>query len=419
MGLLRYLRGDDVLEDSTQSPQHGEARSLPRPDNELPLAGLPTIVSGSTYWKLAPVEALAIADVWAAVRVLSDAVSSLPLHVYRKTDTGRERVTSGKLVDLLERPSPGVTEADLTSTLMCHVLVWGAGFLAKYRQAGEVAQLGLIHPDRIRPELEDGRLRFRYTPGTGGQQLLTEADVVHVKGLSTDSLNGLSAVSQAARVLGLSDSLVRHAMSFFEETTQRPAGVLRLGSPELHPSEEGRQRERAKFESEMKSHGVLVVTGDTEYTPIAAKLDDSQFTDQRRLACQEIARVFRVPSHMLNAGSGGDSLTYSTVEQQSLDFVRYSLTPWLRRIELAISNDRDLAFQRQFVKFEVDGLLRADAKTRAEVYTHALDPITGWMDRNEVRRLEDLPPEEEQATASPMVAPPVVAIPTNGGTTNE
>jgi phage portal protein BeeE len=106
MGLLSYLRGDDLRTD-VHAP--AEQRSLLRPDNELPLSGLPTVWSGSTFRTLRPVDALAIADVWAAVRVLADAVSSLPLHVYRKTDTGRERVTSGRLVELLERPSPGVT----------------------------------------------------------------------------------------------------------------------------------------------------------------------------------------------------------------------------------------------------------------------------------------------------------------------
>jgi HK97 family phage portal protein len=413
MGVRSWLRGTDLIEQTT-APTGGEQRSLPRPDNELPLAGLPTVWSGPSRWEIRPVEALAIADVWAAVRVLSDAVSSLPLHVYRKADTGRERVSSGKLVDLLERPSPGVTEADLTSTLMCHLAVWGRGYIGKFREAGEVAQLALIHPDRIQPEIKDGRLRFRYTPGNAPQQLLTEADVTYVKGLSTDSLNGLSAVSQAAKVLGLSDSLVKHAMSYFESKTTRPAGVLRIGDPGMYPSNEAVDRSTEDLHNKLKPHGILVVSGDMKYENVAHKMDESQFTEQRRLACQEVCRVFRIPSHFLNAGTGGDSLTYSTSESMSIDFVKYTLTPWLRRIELAISNDVDLAFQRQFVKFEVDGLLRADAKTRAEVYTHALDPITGWMDRNEVRRLEDLPPDERSRDRSPEIVMPMPREAVNG-----
>jgi HK97 family phage portal protein len=156
---------------------------------------------------------------------------------------------------------------------------------------------------------------------------------------------------------------------------------------------------------------VLVIEGDVEYTAIAERLDDSQFTEQRRLAATEIARVFRIPPHMLGA-STGDSLTYSTVEQQSLDFVRFSLQPWLRRIELAISGDRDLAFQAQYVKFETDGLLRADANTRSEVYARALDPVTGWMDRDEVRQLEDLPPRAQLRT--PAVEQMLAAATSNG-----
>jgi HK97 family phage portal protein len=389
VGIRSFLRGDDILSRSN-SDRNSESRSLPPPENQLPL------LSAYTGSPITPSAALAIADVWAAVRVLSDAASSLPLHVYRRTDAGRERVTSGKLVDLLDRPGPGVTQADLVSTLMAHVLVWGSGYLAKFRQAGEVTQLGLIHPERIRPELDDGRLRFRYDPPKGPQRMLSEADVVHVKGLSIDSLNGLSAVQQASRVIGLSEELVKHALSYFtirdDGGAHRPAGVLRLGTPDIHPSPEGVDRAREDLRNKSRAHGILVVEGDVEYVPIAQKLDDAQFTQQRQLVATEIARCFRIPPHMLGAPTN-DSLTYATTEQQSLDFCRFSLAPWLRRIELAVSNDPDLCFQRQYIKFELDSLLRPDAKTRSEVYEKALDPVSGWLTRAEVRELEDLPPE--------------------------
>lgn len=389
-----------------------EERSLPPAENELPLLGAYPASS------VTPTQALAIGDVWAAVRVLADAASSLPLHVYRKAAGGRERVESGKLADLLERPGPGTTQADLVSSLLTHLAVYGNAYVAKYRTAGEIVQLGLLHPERVRPELEGGMLRFRYSPPQAGpQQLLTESDVAHVKGLSVDGLVGLSAVSQASRVLGLSDELVKHALSYFDAGAAggggRPAGVLRLGQG-AHPDDLERTHEwmRAKA-ARGGPHGVLVIEGEAEYTPMTAPLDDSQFVEQRRLAAQEIARVFRIPPAMLGAPTG-DSLTYSTVEQQSLDFVRYSLAPWLRRIELALSGDRDLAFERQFVRFETDALLRADADTRSQVYTRALDPITGWMDRDEVRRLEDLPPRGAAPAAAPPAIEQMLAAASNG-----
>lgn len=296
----------------------------------------------------------------------------------------------------MDRPGPGTTQADLISTLVSHVAIWGNAYLAKYRQGGAITQIGLLDPRRIRPELEGGRLRFRYTPGTGPQQMLSAADVVHVKGLSTDGLVGLSAVTQAARVLGLSDELVKHAVAYFENDVPHPAGILSLG-PDASFAAEDRTKE--KIRAEARPHGVMIVRGESSYEQIASKMDDAQFVEQRRLAAQEVARVFRIPPHMLGAPSA-DSMTYSNVEQESIEFVRYSLTPWLRRIELAISGDRDLTSERQFVRFELDGLLRADAKTRAEIYQLAADPVTGWMSREEIRRLEDLPPEE---AASPSV----------------
>jgi len=393
MGLLRYLRGDNLI--TRYGP---ESRSLPAAENQLPLL---TAYARST--SITPIAALAIADVWAAVRVLADAASSLPLHVYRRVPDGRERVETGRLPALLDAPGPATTQADLVSSLMAHSLVWGNAYLAKYRTGDEVVQLGLLAPDRVRPELERGRLRFRYSPPTGAQMLLTTSDVVHVRGLSVDGLVGLSAVQQASRVLGLSDELVQHALSYFDTGQQggtaRPAGILRMGQ-DASISDQGRTKEKIRAES--RPHGVLVIQGDAEYHAIAERLDDSQFVEQRRLAAQEVARVFRIPPHMIGAPSA-DSMTYSNVEQESIEFVRYSLAPWLRRIELAISGDRDLTTERQFVRFELDGLLRADAATRSEVYARALDPVTGWMDRDEVRRLEDLPPRPAPSTVEQML----------------
>ena len=279
MGLLRYLRGDDILKNST-----AESRSLPPAENQLPL------LSAYTSSPISPAAALAIADVWAAVRVLADAASSLPLHVYRKTSDGRERVDSGKLTDLLDRPGPATTQADLISSLMSHLAIWGNGYVAKYRSAGEITQVGLLAPDRIRPELEGGQLRYRYSPPTGNQQMLTTADVVQVKGLSTDGLTGLTAVAQASRVLGLSDELVKHALSYFDSKaaggTARPAGILRMGEGASFSDQD---RTKEKIRAEARPHGVLVIQGDAEYLPVANKLDDSQFVEQRRLAAQEIA----------------------------------------------------------------------------------------------------------------------------------
>jgi Phage portal protein len=200
------------------------------------------------------------------VKLLSDSAAVLPLHAYRRTETGRERVTSGRLVELLDNPGAAMTQADLVSTLMAHEVVYGAAYLAKYRQQGEIAQLGLLHPEQVWPELKNGRLRFRYDPGSGPQRLLTEAYVTYIRGLSMDGVHGLSAVSQASRVLGLSDELVKHALAYFGYETggvgdsmgafrPQPAGLLRVSGD---MSNEARDRYLEHLRSEAKAHGILV-----------------------------------------------------------------------------------------------------------------------------------------------------------------
>jgi HK97 family phage portal protein len=134
------------------------------------------------------------------------------------------------------------------------------------------------------------------------------------------------------------------------------------------------------------------MTGEVEWVAMAGPLDDLQFVEQRKLSTAEIARIFRIPPWMIGAASG-DSMTYSNVEQQQLAFVMHSLRPWLVLIEQAISADPDLCSQNQYVEFLLDALLRADSKTRADIYALALDPVKGWMTRDEVRRLENLEPE--------------------------
>jgi HK97 family phage portal protein len=223
--------------------------------------------------------------------------------------------------------------------------------------------------------------------------------VVHIKALSTDGLIGLSPVRQARVALGLSANLTTHAEQFFANDA-RPSGILK--APARMPDEDFKHL-RESWELRQRglhnAHRIAVVAGELEWQPIGMPLDDAQFLQQRKLSATEVARIFRVPPWVIGA-EGGDSMTYSNVEMQSLHFVTYSLRPWLVVIEQALSADRDLFAVNQYAEFLLDGLLRADSATRAQVYTAALNPVTGWLSRSEVRRLENLDPEPESNTPS-------------------
>ena len=378
-----------VIEDRAVPPPVEPARTFAPAAFPTTTAGVPVV---------SPQNALRVADVFACVRCLSDAAASIPLIPYRKTADGRTRA-DGRLSDLLRRPAPGSTQANLIGTAMAHLQLYGNAYLGKFRDAdGRIEQLALLHPDRVTVELRDGRLLYVVNDGMGRQSEHGVEDIIHVRGLSVDGLVGVSPVRACRVAMGLSASLAAHANHFFENGA-RPTGILRVP---MFPSDEAADTFAAEFTNNelglRNAHKIAVVTGDEalDFTQLTGALDDLQFVEQRHLSTAEIARIFRVPPWMVGASSG-DSMTYSNTESQALAFVTHSLRPWLVLIEQAISEDADLCPGNLYCEFLLDALLRADSKTRSEVYTAALDPLTGWMSREEVRRAENLPPEENPA----------------------
>jgi HK97 family phage portal protein len=219
-------------------------------------------------------------------------------------------------------------------------------------------------------------------------------DVLHIKAMpGIDGLRGLSPITQCRLALELSSNLQASARSYFRNGS-RPSGVLSLAGPQSeHTAEKIRERWDARHAGTENMHRVAVLSGEATFTPIAFSPDDAQFLQQRELSAREVARIFRIPSWAIDAGSP-DSMTYSNVTQQSRALIDYSLRPWLVRIERAISGDADLCPGGTYAQFELDALLRGDADSRSTVYQRALGDGThaAWLTVDEVRALEDLPP---------------------------
>jgi HK97 family phage portal protein len=213
----------------------------------------PAVMLSSLPGSVTPENALKLADVWAAVRVLSDAAASIPLVPYRRTESGRERIISGRIAELLERPAPWTTQPNLVAQLMAHLQLHGNAFVGKYRDGAEVAVLGALPPDRVRVELKAGRVLFELTGPRGEKTLHTDADVVHIKGMSTDGLIGLSPIRQAAAALGLSDSVTQHAATFFRNDAT-PRGVLKVGAVNQEQVESGLDKWNAGHQGPEKAH---------------------------------------------------------------------------------------------------------------------------------------------------------------------
>jgi len=344
---------------------------------------------------------MAVADVFACVRVLVDGAVGCPLQTYRKTSLGRERF-DGPTTDLLDRPAPAVTQPAFVAQVVASLALWGECFVGKYRHPdGSLSQLGVLPPDRIEVELVAGSPRYKYHPeGREPIENLTEDDLIHVRGLSLDGVRGASPIKLCREAMALGKSLTEASAALWANGAV-PGGVLSIPAGpgaddqaaalgEVWDGRHGGPRNRGR---------VAVVTGDVEFEAVNMPLTDAEFVATQKLSTAQIARIMRVPPWMVGA-EAGDSLTYSTVAEQARAFVTFSLGPWLRLIEEALSGDRDLfPAPNTYCRFSIEGLLRADPAARAAFYTAALDPDKGWMTRAEVRALEDLPAEPQEAAA--------------------
>ena len=403
-----------------------EDRSLRRPTTwpEYP-SYYPTYGIGD----IGPQDALRIADVLACVRVLADTAASLPLVAYRRLPDGSRERFSGRITDLIARPAPGNTTANLIGTIVSHLNLHGNAFVGKFRDAdGIVAQLAALDPAAVNVSLSAGEPVYLYQDPTGANPSgvpLGTADILHIKALSVDGIVGISPIGQARQALGLAQNLAAHADSF-AKNAGRPGGVLRVSgwrSAQPGAAEDIRSDWEGTFQGQANAGRLLVLTGegDVQYQALSLSMADAEFVAQRQLSTQEIARVFQVPPWMIGAAVQ-ESMTYANAEWQALSFAKFSLTPWLVVIEQAFAGDPDLSPSTVFVEFLLDALLRPDSATRAGFYAQALNPTTGWMSRAEVRRLENLPdetPEDVPTAPAPVVvvptAPPAEAVPTNGG----
>jgi HK97 family phage portal protein len=403
MGMMVQLRSPDSTQRRGFLRRRGreEDRALTR--ETLPGVLFPTTVAGP------PVTArstLAIADAYACVRVLADSAASLPLHVYRRLEDGsRERVRS-TTAECLSNPAPAVTQAGFIGHLMLTLALWGNAFVGVFRDGeGEVQQLGLLSPERVGVRIVGGLPLYDITRENGDRQTVGHHDVVHVRSnLSIDGIMGLSPVSQAREALGLSRALMEHGAASMQNGARIPGVLTVAGSGPDQEEVMGNLRTAfgARHSGPENAGRLAVLSSDVSFTAVSMPMADAQFLEQREFSTREVCRLFGVPPWMVGTSSG-DSLTYSNTAEQARAFVTFSLRPWLVAIEQAFTAN-DALFPPgadTYAAFELDGLLRGDAAARAAVYTQALNPLTGWMDRAEVRALEDLPaePAREEAPA--------------------
>jgi HK97 family phage portal protein len=390
-----------------------ESRDLSR--QNLPASFFGTVYPGQYETPdaqlVSPSAAMRLGVVYACVRLLSETAASLPLVAYRDTTAGRVRAT-GRLADLLSNPAPGVTQVDLIGTLMAHLNLFGNAFIGKYRdENGVITAIGAIHPATVTVSLRAGEPIYTLTRMDGTTEH-DRSDILHVKALSTDNLLGLSPVQLCRQTLSLAYNLSEHSNSF-AKNAGRLGGILRIpGWRTAQPgkAEQVRADYEEKFAGAQQSGKLLLLAGEenVSYTQLALNMVDSQFIEQSQMALQDVCRIFRVAGHLVGVPTG-ERLTYVNAQEFGADFLRFSLAPWLARVEQAITADDDLSPSTQCCEFDVDRLLRADTATRAVWNTAALNPQTGWATRAEIRAMEGMSQEDLPNQPAPSAPDPALA----------
>ena len=331
--------------------------------------------------------ALQTTAVYACVRILAETIASLPLHTYRYSPGGKEKAQDHPLYHLLHsEPNPEMTSFVFRETLMGHLLLWGNAYAQIIRDGrGRVLGLYPLLPSKMLVSRTDQGILFYQYEKDGQTYFLSNQEVLHIPGLGFDGLVGYSPIAMAKNAIGMAIATEEYGAKFFANGAS-PGGVLE------HPGvvkDPGKIREswNAVYQGSGNAHRVAVLEEGMKFQPIGIPPEQAQFLETRKYQLNEIARIFRIPPHMI-----GDleKSSFSNIEQQSLEFVMYTLDPWVIRWEQAIQRALLSGGEKRqyFVKFNVDGLLRGDYQSRMNGY--AVGRQNGWLSANDIRELENL-----------------------------
>ena len=337
--------------------------------------------------------------VYACVRILAEAVASLPLHVYEyQDDGGKKLVHDHPLYYLLhDEPNPEMTSFVFRETLMSHLLIWGNAYAQIIRDgAGRVLGLYPLLPDKMEVQRDDkGNIYYVYSRNSDenptfkeyGNIKLKAEDVLHIPGLGFDGLIGYSPIAMAKNAVGMTLACEEYGASFFANGAN-PGGVLEHPGVLKDPSKV-RESWNSVYRGVSNAHKIAVLEEGMKYQQIGIPPEEAQFLETRKFQINEIARLYRIPPHMVG---DLDKSSFSNIEQPSLEFVKYTLDPWVIRWEQSLQRSLLLPGEKgkYFIKLNVDGLLRGDYQSRMNGY--AVGRQNGWFSANDIREMENMNP---------------------------
>lgn len=344
------------------------------------ITSLPWISGGPRPGAVSAQRALALIPLFACVRILADSIASLPVQTYRRNGATREILTF--IPPLLFAPAARDNLFEWLHKAVVSLALRGNayGLITQRDDFGFPTMIEWLNPDEVWvDELRPTQPVFYWQ----GHEVPRE-QIVHIPWVVLPGcVVGLSPVQNFARTIGVGLSATEYGLSWFDNGGTPPA-TMKNTSKAINPDEAEEISDR--LSARVRARKPLVYGSDWDFTALQVNPEESQFIETMRLNASQIAAIYGVPPEMVGGDSGG-SMTYANVEQNAINFANFTLRPWLARLEAKLSA---LMPGREFVKFNVDAMIRVDLMTRYQAHQLALND--GWRNRDEIRALEDLPP---------------------------
>ena len=333
--------------------------------------------------------AMQLDAVWSCVRLISETIATLPLSMYERTGTGKRPASQHPLHFVIhDQPNVDATAAVFWEAMIASMLLRGAGRAEKLYIGARLVGLNFLDPERLVITRDsNGRRLYQYPRSNGTIRDIPAAQIWTVPGFTLDGINGVSVIHYGAKVFGAAIAAERAAANTFRN------GLLQTLYYKINTFLKPEQRLEFKknLAGAIERGETPLLEGGTEAQTLGINPADAQLLESRSFSVESICRWFRVPPWMVGHTEKSTSWG-SGIEQQMIGFLTFTLAPWLRRIEQAISKDllTPADRTRYYAKFAVEGLLRADSAGRAAFYAAMVN--NGILTRDEVRELEDRAP---------------------------
>lgn len=338
--------------------------------------------------------AMQVNAIWSAVQLISNSISTLPVDSYQRVD-GR-RLALRPRPQWVTKPDVDTTKEAFYGAVLNSLLLDGNAFIRIYRNNGRIVNMIVLNPISIRVSRNGlGRVLFHLEDSAetlGTDEVLFIPDIVR-----PGHIRGISRVEALKEDFGLAIALRNYASKFFGSGTQT-SGIIEVpGNITAEQAKNLQDGFDSRHRGWGRAHRTAIISGGAKYVATSVENDKAQFLDSRRLAVEDIARIFGIPSNFLNLPGTN---TYSSVEQNSILLVTYALRPYIQKLETAFTQllVEDTGNDGAFIKWSIDGLLRADISTRMNSYSIGLN--SGFLTINDVRRLEDLPAIQDESADS-------------------